>query len=110
MAATQTQRNMIGSGRGDGLTENKPDRTVYVSGTTTEAPPFSGPGVAAPRVRAAQASPLDLPITVGAGLADTQDRTPVLLPQSLYRSIDGRYWLLAILGGILAWWALFHLL
>ena len=103
---------MIGSDRGDGLTENKPVRTVYVSGTTTEAPPITGPGVAAPRFSAngVQTSQLDMPATARAGLTDTKARSPVLLPPSLYRSVDGRYWLLAILGGILVWWALFHLL
>ncbi len=110
MPATQVQWNMVGSPRGDGLTEDKPVQTASVSNTMTEVPRFAGSGARPRRVDVmANTAHLDLP-GAPARKPGAGSRTPVLLPQSLYRAVDFRYWIVAVGGGMLAWWVLFHIL
>lgn len=117
MPATQVEWNMVRSPRGDGLSEDKPVRTAVVSGANHELPRFNEPGQPSPRLdgnalRAdgAMAHTAHLDVPPAGTRRPASDRLPVLLPQSLYRSVDYRYWLVAVGGGMLAWWVLFHFL
>ncbi|QXQ07588.1 hypothetical protein KX816_06095 [Sphingosinicellaceae bacterium] len=76
----------------------------------TEVPRFAGSGARPRRVDVmANTAHLDLP-GAPARKPGAGSRTPVLLPQSLYRAVDFRYWIVAVGGGMLAWWVLFHIL